>query len=188
PLLTPPPTTQIFTLSLHDALPIFAVHSFPSLRRFLTLAPACWPRGKIPPHPSARSARHSSPQNGGPKGKMIEGRSGGSWRGTRKELRAPPGRLCSTSESHVVSCTDARPSPPTHFPPSAASSPSHLPAVHGETFRRTQAHGSLVAAEWRAQRENDRREERGIWAGHPKRIEGPTWKCRYIRHIRKEGE
>src|SRR2546422_10046792 len=38
-----------------------------SLRRFLTLAPACWPRGKIPPHPSARSARHSSPQNGGPK-------------------------------------------------------------------------------------------------------------------------
>src|SRR5436309_12205298 len=41
--------------------------SFPSLRRFLTLAPACWSRGKIPPHPSARSA-HSSPQNGGPKG------------------------------------------------------------------------------------------------------------------------
>src|SRR5207302_11043435 len=36
------------------------------------VAPACWPQGKIPPHPSARSARHSSPQNGGPKGKMIE--------------------------------------------------------------------------------------------------------------------
>jgi len=34
------------------------------------VAPACWSRG--PPHPSARSARHSSPQNGGPKGKMIE--------------------------------------------------------------------------------------------------------------------
>src|SRR5207253_4470785 len=34
-----------------------------SLRRFLTLAPACWPQGKIPPHPSARSA-HSSPQDG----------------------------------------------------------------------------------------------------------------------------
>src|SRR6266566_2110109 len=64
-----------------------AAHSFPSLRRFLTLAPACWSRGKIPPHPSARSA-HSSPQNGGPKGKMIEGRSGGSGRGTRKELWA----------------------------------------------------------------------------------------------------
>src|SRR5947208_17045133 len=27
-----------------------AALAFPSLRRFLTLAPACWPRGKIPPH------------------------------------------------------------------------------------------------------------------------------------------
>src|SRR5207248_6506912 len=51
-----------------------AAHSFPSLRRFLTLAPACWLRGKIPPHPSARSARHSSPQDGGPKGKMTYAR------------------------------------------------------------------------------------------------------------------
>src|SRR5438552_14062141 len=67
-----------------------AAHSFPSLRRFLTVAPACWPQGKIPPHPSARSARHWSPQNGGPKGKMIEGRSGGSGRGTRRESWAPP--------------------------------------------------------------------------------------------------
>src|SRR2546425_674609 len=32
---------------------------------------------------------------------------------------------------------------------------------------------ALVSAEWRAQRENDRREERGIWAGHSKRIVGP---------------
>src|SRR5213079_2002734 len=45
---------------------------------------------KFLPHPSARSARHSSPQDGGPKGKMIEGRSGGSRRGTRRELWAPP--------------------------------------------------------------------------------------------------
>src|SRR5204863_310764 len=29
---------------------------------------------------------------------------------------------------------------------------------------------ALVSAEWRAQRENDRREERGILAGHSKRI------------------
>src|SRR5207245_1551266 len=53
------------------------------------VAPACWPQGKILPHPSARSA-HSSPQDGGPKGKMIEGRSGGSGRGTRRESWAPP--------------------------------------------------------------------------------------------------
>src|SRR5881392_1176733 len=42
--------------------------------------------GKNSAAPSARSALHSSPQNGGPKGKMIEGRSGGSGRGTRREL------------------------------------------------------------------------------------------------------
>src|SRR5213594_2660305 len=33
---------------------------------------------------------------------------------------------------------------------------------------------ALVSAGWRAQRENDRRKERGIWAGHSKRIVGPT--------------
>src|SRR5438552_4254464 len=44
----------------------------------------------LPPPPTVRSARHTSPQNGGPKGKMIEGRSGGSGRGTRRELWAPP--------------------------------------------------------------------------------------------------
>src|SRR5438876_4855542 len=48
---------------------------------------------------------------------MIEGRSGGSGRGTRRELWAPPDSGSSTSGSYVVSCTDARPSPPTHFPP-----------------------------------------------------------------------
>src|SRR5438874_393466 len=58
---------------------------------------------------------------------MIEGRSGGSGRGTRRELWAPPGSGSSTSGSYVVSCTDARPSPPTHFLPPAASSPSLQP-------------------------------------------------------------
>src|SRR5437660_5058555 len=100
--------------------------SFRSLRSFLTLAPACWSRGKIPPHPSARSARHSSPQNGGPKGKMIEGTSGCAEGGTRRELRAPPERGSSASASYAVSYTDARHSPPTHSLPSSASAPSHL--------------------------------------------------------------
>src|SRR5207248_6586930 len=40
------------------AIPCAAL-AFPSLRRFLTLASACWPQGKIPPHPSARPARHA---------------------------------------------------------------------------------------------------------------------------------
>src|SRR2546428_338093 len=66
-----------------------AALAFPSLRRFLTVAPACWPQGKILPHPSARSALHSSPQDGGPKGKMIEGRSGGSGRGARRRIVGP---------------------------------------------------------------------------------------------------
>src|SRR6266566_339560 len=103
---------------------------------------------------------------------MIEGRSGGSGRGTRRELWAPPDSGSSTSGSYVVSCTDARPQPPTHFLPSAASSPSHLPAGHGEKFRRTERTFSSahVSAGWRAQRENDRRKERGILAGHSKRI------------------
>src|SRR5207302_402845 len=41
--------------------------------------------GKIPPHPSAHSARHSSPQNGGPKGKMI-----GSAQAPRRPLSCVP--------------------------------------------------------------------------------------------------
>src|SRR5207244_5154515 len=57
-----------------------AALAFPSLRRFLTVAPACWPQGKILPHLSARSARTSSPQEAGLQWSLIEGRSGGSWR------------------------------------------------------------------------------------------------------------
>src|SRR3989441_12051140 len=49
-----------------EAVPCAAL-AFPSLRRFLTRRTACCPQGKILPHPSARSARHSSPQDGGPK-------------------------------------------------------------------------------------------------------------------------
>src|SRR5438132_3374256 len=53
-----------------------AALAFPSLRRFPTVPPAWLPPGKIPPHPSPRSALHSSPQDGGPKGKINEGRFG----------------------------------------------------------------------------------------------------------------
>src|SRR5437870_8823900 len=116
---------------------------------------------------------------------MIEGRSGGSGRGTRRELWAPPDSGSSTSGSYVVSCTDTRPSPSTHFLPSAASSPSHLPAGHGKNSAAPEPtfSSALVSAEWRAQRENDRREERGIWAGHSKRIVGPTWKRFFNQRI-----
>src|SRR5207302_2117533 len=90
PLLPPPSPhrTTHPTLSLHDALPISL--AFPSLRRFLTRRTCLLAMGKILPHPSARSARHWSPQDGGPKGKMIEGRSGGSGRGARDGMSTRP--------------------------------------------------------------------------------------------------
>jgi len=75
---------------------------------------------------------------------MIEGRSGGSGRGTPRESWAPPDSGSSTSGSYVVSCTDARPepftAPPSHFLPSAASSPVAPACWPREKFRRTQAH------------------------------------------------
>src|SRR5439155_1405077 len=103
-----------------------------------------------------------------------EGRSGGSGRGTRRELWAPPDSGSSTSGSYVVSCTDARPSPPTHFPPPLPHPRTCLLATGKNSAAPERTFSSaLVSAEWRAQRENDRREERGIWAGHSKRIVAP---------------
>src|SRR5207245_246033 len=54
-------------------------------RRTCLLAPG---KNSAAPKRTFRSALVSA--DGGPKGKMIEGRSGGSWRGTRRELWAPP--------------------------------------------------------------------------------------------------
>src|SRR5207245_3357647 len=63
-------------------------HSFPPPlphRRTCLLAPG---KNSAAPKRTFSSALVSA--DGGPKGKMIEGRSGGSWRGTRRELWAPP--------------------------------------------------------------------------------------------------
>src|SRR2546427_12741604 len=65
---------------------------------------------------------------------MIEGRSGGSGRGTRRELSAALDSGSSTSGSYVVSCTDARPEPPTHFLPSAVGSASRRASVQVSVF------------------------------------------------------
>src|SRR5438093_9511640 len=112
---------------------------------------------------------------------MIEGRSGGSWRGTRRELWAPPDSgSAQPTDRRFVSCTDSRPEPFT-APPSHSFLRRFLTrrtcllatgrnsAAPKRTFS-----SALVSAEWRAQRKNDRREERGILAGHSKRIVGPT--------------
>src|SRR5207245_3542020 len=132
------------------------------------------------PDLSARSA-HSSPQNGGPKGKMIEGRSGGAGRGTRRELWAPPDSGSAhrrIAGLYRVPTLDPEPftAPPSHsFPPplpprrTCLLAPGKNSAAPKRTFR-----SALVSADWPAQTENDRRKERGILAGHPKRIVGPT--------------
>src|SRR5207245_8849646 len=61
-----------------------AAHSFPSLRRFLTLAPACWSRGKIPPHPSARPTRRSTLPDAERKGTKSGGGSRGAGLGKKR--------------------------------------------------------------------------------------------------------
>src|SRR5438093_6798898 len=96
----------LYALSLHDALPILLTDGsqvcivYPTLdpkpfpappSHFLPsaasspVAPACWPQGKILPHPNTRRAHHWTPHTDQPKMKMIEGRNGGSGRGTRRE-------------------------------------------------------------------------------------------------------
>src|SRR5881398_1410039 len=111
----------------------------------------------------------------GPKGKMIEGRSGGSGRGTRKELWAPPDSGSAQPADRTlyrVPTPDPR-RPLISFPPPLPHPRTCLLATGKNSAAPERTFSSLVSAQWRAQRENDRREERGIWAGHSKRIVGP---------------
>src|SRR3989442_383653 len=116
-----------------------------------------------------------------PKGKMIEGRSGGSGRGTRRELWAQPDSgSAHPTDRRFVSCTDSRPesftAPPFAFPSlrrfltrrTCLLATGKNSAAPKRTFS-----SALVSAEWRAQRENDRRKERGILAGRSKKNCGP---------------
>src|SRR5207249_1346271 len=152
-----------------------AAHSFPPLRRFLTLAPACWPRGKIPPHPSARSARHWSPQSGGHNVPTRRSSDLGSGRGTRRELWPHLTAVLQPADRTLyrVPTLDLR-RPLISFPPPLPHPRTCLLATGKNSAAPERTFSSaLVSAEWRAQRENDRREERGIWAGHSKRIVAP---------------
>src|SRR2546428_3041096 len=135
------------------------------------VAPACWPQGKILPHPSARSARHSSPQDGGPKGKMIEGRSGGSGRGTRRESWAPPDS--GSAHRRIAGLYRVPDSRPEAVPCAALAFPSLrrfltrrtcllAPGKNSAAPKRTFS-SALVSAGWRAQRENDQIEKPHVW-------------------------
>src|SRR5947208_17085620 len=96
------------------------------------------------------------------KGQKNGRRERGIWAGNAKRIVGPPDSGSSTSGSYVVSCTDARPSPPSHFLPSAASSPVApaccAPGKNSAAPKRTFS-SALVSARWRAQRENDRRNQ-----------------------------
>src|SRR5438093_439887 len=124
--------------------------------------------------------RKENDQGLGPKGKMIEGRSGGSGRGTRRELWAPPDS--GSAHRRIAGLYRVPDSRPEAVPCAALAFPSLrrflarrtcllAPGKNSAAPERTFS-SALVSAGWRAQRENDRRKERGIWAGHSKRIVG----------------
>src|SRR5439155_167982 len=92
--------------------------------------------------------RKENDQGLGPKGKMIEGRSGGSGRGTRRELWAPPDsgsahrRIAGLYRVRLSTRSRSLRRPRISSPPPLPH-PSHLPAGPREKFRRTQAHVQL---------------------------------------------
>src|SRR5439155_1196104 len=111
---------------------------------------------------------------------MIEGRSGGSGRGTRRELWPHLTAVLQPADRTLYRVPTLDPSRPLRrprisFPPPLPHRRTCLlaPGKNSAAPKRTFS-SALVSAGWRAQRENDRRKERGIWAGHSKRIVGPT--------------
>src|SRR5438132_1476229 len=105
---------------------------------------------------------------------MIEGRSGGSGRGTRRELWAHLTAVLQPADRTLYRVPTLDPRRPLiSFPPPLPHPRTCLLVTGKNSAAPERTFSSLVSAEWRAQRENDRREERGIWAGHSKRIVGP---------------
>src|SRR5438094_7385133 len=116
-----------------------------------------------------------------PKGKMIEGRSGGSGRGTRRESWAPPDR--GSAHRRIAGLYRVPDSRPEAIPCAALAFPSLRRFLTRRTCllatgknsaapKRTFS-SALVSAGWRAQRENDRRKERGIWRGARRELWAP---------------
>src|SRR5438045_4715798 len=111
---------------------------------------------------------------------MIEGRSGGSGRHSKRIVGPHLTAVLLTDGSQVCIVYASRPEA---VPCAALAFPSLrrfftrrtcllAPGKNSAAPKRTFS-SALVSAGWRAQRENDRRKERGIWAGHSKRIGAP---------------
>src|SRR5438128_4853606 len=99
---------------------------------------------------------------------MSEGRSGGSGRGTRRELWAPPDNgSAQPADRTLFRVPTLGPSrslrrPRISFLRRFLTRRTCLLATGKNSAAPKRTFGSaLVSAEWRAQRENDRREERG---------------------------
>src|SRR5436309_3823157 len=105
---------------------------------------------------------------------MIEGMRCVSGRGTRRDLHSflPDALPISDRTLYRVPTLDPR-RPLISFPPPLPHPRTCLVVTGKRSASPERTFISLVSAEWRAKRENDRREERGIWAGQSKRIVGP---------------
>src|SRR6266567_1413112 len=111
---------------------------------------------------------------------MIEGRSGLGG-ALEEELWAPPDsgsahrRIAGLYRVPTLDPSRSLRRPRISFPPPLPHRRTCLLATGKNSAAPKRTFSSaLVSAGWRAQRENERRKERGIWAGHSKRIVGPT--------------
>src|SRR5438874_10549145 len=112
-----------------------------------------------------------------PKGKMIEGSSGGSGRGTRRESWAPPdsgsAQPADRALYRVRRSTRAVPCAALAFPSlrrfltrrTCLLAPGKNSAAPDRTFS-----SALLSADLPGQKKYDLTKQRGIWAGHSKRI------------------
>src|SRR5205823_7652706 len=127
---------------------------------------------------NAWGAAQRCPQTGGRKARMIEGRSGGSGRGTRRESCAPPNS--GSAHRRIAGLYRVLDSRPEAVPCAALAFPSlrHFltrrtcllaPGKNSAAPKRSFT-SALVSAGRRAQREKERRKKRGTSAEHSKRI------------------
>src|SRR5947199_2969800 len=110
---------------------------------------------------------------------MIEGRSGGSGRGTRRELWVPSDsgsahpRIAGLYRVRRSTRSRSLRRPLISFPPPLPHPRTCLLATGKNSAAPERTFSSaLVSAEWRAQRENDRREERSKGRREGKGVEG----------------
>src|SRR5437764_98441 len=107
---------------------------------------------------------------------MIEGRSGGSGRGTRRELWAHLTAVLQPADRTLYRVPTLDPRRPLISFPPPLPHPRTCLLVTGKNSAAPERTFSsdVFTADTQAQRVNDRSGERGILAGHSKRIVGPT--------------